>query len=128
MRRLSIASLSLLLVAALPGCANSLGAVKLNTIPDELEFSSDLLDPKPTAAWDEDEDALLILTYGSSSCPTEPREISENADGSFVITLESSGGPVCTADLGAAAYRVPSPVPHGAPVTIDLGPGTRVTL
>lgn len=128
MRRLSIASLALLLVAGVAGCANSLGAVRLDTIPDELASSSDLLDPQPTVAWDPDEDAWLILTYGSSSCPTEPREISETADGSFEITLETSGGPVCTADLGPTAYRVPAPVPRGTPVTIDLGPGTRITL
>ena len=128
MRRLSIASLALLLVAGVAGCTNSLGAVRLDTIPDELASSSDLLDPQPTVAWDPDEDAWLILTYGSSSCPTEPREISETADGSFEIRLETSGGPVCTADLGPTAYPVPAPVPHGTPVTIDLGPGTRITL
>lgn len=128
MRRLSIASLALLLVAGLAGCANSLGAVRLDTIPDELTSSGHLLDPPPTVAWDQDEDAWLILTYGSSSCPNEPREISETADGSFEIRLETSGGPVCTADLGPTAYRVPAPVPRGTPVTIDLGPGTRITL
>lgn len=90
--------------------------------------SSDLLDPQPTVAWDEDEDAWLILTYDSSTCPAEPREISETADDSFEIRLETSGGPVCTADLGATAYRVPAPVPRGTPVTIDLGPGTRIRL
>ena len=128
MRRLRIASLALLLVAGLAGCANSLGAVRLDTIPDVLTSSSDLLEPQPTVAWDQDEDAWLIVTYGSSSCPTEPREISETADVSFEIRLETSGGPVCTADLGPTAYPVPAPVPHGTPVTIDLGPGTRITL
>lgn len=59
-------------------------------LPDELVSSSDLLDPQPTVAWDEDEDAWLILTYGSSTCPAAPREISETADDSFEIRLEST--------------------------------------
>lgn len=130
MRRLSISSLVLLLAAGLAGCANGVGAVKLDSIPDELASSVDIDEPRPAIVWDDDEDddAWLVLTFGSSSCPNEPREIIENADGSFDIRLEVSGGPVCTADLGATAYRVPAPVAHGTPVTIDLGPGTRVTL
>ena len=127
-RRIGVVSLVALSLLGLAGCANSVGAVKLDTIPAGLTSEIDLLDSRPTVVWDGGDDAWLVLTFGSSSCPTEPRELISNPDVSFQLRLESSGGPVCTADLGATAYRMPSPLKNGTPVTIDLGPGTRVEL
>lgn len=83
---------------------------------------------EPLVVWSEDGESWLFLTFGSSSCPNEPRDIRETGDRAFEVTLESDGGLFCTADIGPAVYKVPAPVSPGAPVTVDLGYGAITTF
>ncbi|GGD90081.1 hypothetical protein GCM10007269_35860 [Microbacterium murale] len=83
---------------------------------------------EPTVVWSEDGESWLFLTFGSSTCPNEPRDIRETGERAFEVTLEAAGGFSCTADIGPAMYKVPAPVSPGAPVTVDLGYGVTVTL
>ncbi|WP_157156291.1 MULTISPECIES: hypothetical protein [unclassified Diaminobutyricimonas] len=65
----------------------------------------------------------------SSSCPWEPKEVREIEDSIYEIRLEKTGGwPFCTADLAPTVHHLPAPVTRDTPVTVDLGPGTKVEL
>ncbi|MDP3952038.1 hypothetical protein [Microbacterium sp.] len=115
------------LVLLLAGCSSSSSAERLDEAPPELEG---LAGPEmePTVVWSEDGKSWLFLTFASSTCPNEPRDIREAGDRTFEVTLESTGGVYCTADIGPAMYKFPAPVSPGAPVTVDLGYGVIVTL
>lgn len=115
-----------LLVFVLAGCSG-IGAERLDEAPPELDGVASP-EMEPTVVWSDDGESWLFLTFGSSSCPNEPRDIRETAERAFEVTLESAGGLFCTADIGPAMYRVPAPVSPGHPVTVDLGYGVIVTL
>ncbi|MFK4762053.1 hypothetical protein ACI3KS_14045 [Microbacterium sp. ZW T5_45] len=119
-------ALAPMLVLALSGCSGS-GAERLDKAPPELEGVASP-EMEPTVVWSEDGESWLFLTFGSTSCPNEPRDIRETGERVFEVTLESTGGFFCSADIGPAMYRVPAPVSPGAPVTIDLGYGVSVEL
>ena len=114
------------LVLVLSGCSGSM-AERLNETPSELEGLA-TPEMEPVVVWSEDGESWLFLTFGSSSCPTEPRDIRETEDRTFEVTLETTGGFSCTADIGPAIYKVPAPISPGAPVTVDLGYGVIVTF
>lgn len=123
MRRALSAFTMLLLVPAMAGCTAG-GVTRLEAIPDELAAVTDPLETVPAAAWNSDGDAWFVLTFGSSSCPTEPTKVTQEDDRHFAITLSKHWWPLCTADQGPAAFRIDSPIPRDdSPVTIDLGPG-----
>lgn len=104
---------------------------RLTTIPTEIPVPDNPGDTTPLVTWaGVQENDWLVLTWGSSSCPSEPKDVRETAEGAYEIRLEKSGGfgLFCTADMAASVYRIPSPVPRGTPVKIDLGPGTIYEL
>ena len=115
------------LVFVLAGCSGSSIAERLSATPSELEGVASP-EMEPAVVWSEDGESWLFLTFGSSSCPNEPRDIRETGDRTFEVTLETTGGFSCTADMGPAMYKVPAPVSPGAPVTVDLGYGVIVTF
>lgn len=114
------------LALVLAGCSG-IGAERLDEAPPELDGVASP-EMEPTVVWSDDGESWLFLTFGSSSCPNEPRDIHETGERTFEVTLESAGGLFCTADVGPAMYRVPAPVAPGDPVTVDLGYGVIVTL
>jgi hypothetical protein len=123
---LAVGALTMLMTACTP-----IYTERLSTIPTEIPVPDNPGDTTPLVTWaGVQENDLLVLTWGSSSCPWEPKEIRWTSAGVYEIRLEKSGGfgLFCTADTAASVYRVPSPVPRGTPVTIDLGPGTIFEL
>jgi len=114
------------LVLVLAGCSSS-SAERLDEAPLELEGVASP-EMEPTVVWSEDGESWLFLTFGSSTCPNEPRDIRKTGERTFAVTLESTGAISCTADIGPAMYKVPAPASPGAPVTVDLGYGVIVTL
>lgn len=112
----------------LPGCASAPGE-RLEAIPTELRAALESGETLPTVMWAESPaEDWLVLTWGSSSCPTGPRDLVRLSESAYEIRLDRSGGPFCTADIGPTAYRIPAPVSRGTTVTVDVGPGTVVTL
>ncbi|WP_166870290.1 hypothetical protein [Salinibacterium sp. ZJ450] len=91
-------------------------------VPPELYDIADPNDMIPGVAWaGGDTDVWLVLTWGSSSCPWEPKEIREIGDAIYEIRIEKTGGWFCTADLAPMVYSLPAPVTRGTPVTVHLG-------
>lgn len=86
----------------------------------------------PRADWIDGGHALVVTTYGSSSCPPVLTEAS--ADGQHItVTLGPSEQKMCTADLAPRATYVPAPDGVDAAtkttVTIDLqGESTEVEV
>lgn len=115
------------LVFVLAGCSGSSIAERLNEAPSELDGVASP-EMEPTVVWSEDGESWLFLTFGSSSCPNEPRDIRETGGRTFEVALETTGGFSCTADIGPAMYKVPAPVSPGAPVTVDFGYDVIVTF
>jgi len=88
--------------------------------------------PADTAAgvgWNEAGDELLVVTFGSSSCPLVPQSV-EQSNGGLEITLAPAGGAVCTMDMVPTYATVPPPsgVASDAPVTAVLGDLGQVTV
>lgn len=125
MKRIAVMFLSVLALT-FAGCSSN-GMERLGETPPELLGAANS-DMDPTVVWSEDGKSWLFLTFGSTSCPTEPREIRETGERTFEVTLESTRGPFCTADIGPAMYRIPAPVLPAKPVTVDLGFGVVVTM
>lgn len=75
-------------------------------LPDGVEA-----DPGDTSlrAYLSDDGELQLVTYGSGSCPTVP-VFYDSADASaLTLTLESTGGPACSADLAASTVTIRIP-------------------
>ncbi|MGM1016930.1 MAG: hypothetical protein ACQEW8_05260 [Actinomycetota bacterium] len=125
MRRAAVVVVPML-VLVLAGCAG-VGAERLDETPPELVGVANP-EMEPTVVWSDDGKSWLFLTFGSSSCPNEPRDIRETGERAFEVTLERAGGFFCTADIGPSMYKVPAPVSPGHPVTVDLGHGVTITL
>jgi hypothetical protein len=75
---------------------------------------------------------LLIVTYGSGSCPRLPNVVTGTGPHTVTITTVtylSSTRPSCTADLGptTSVVREPANLDETRPVTITID-GTRVGL
>jgi len=66
--------------------------------------------PAEAAALRTGEDELLLLLYGSGSCPAVPTAVRGDGD-QVLIDLEDGAddGRPCTDDLAASAWRVPLP-------------------
>jgi hypothetical protein len=75
-------------------------------------------DLKPTAIPDPDfsprvvwlsEETLAVVTFGSSSCPAAPAALDLIGPDALDIALKSTGGDVCTADLGPTTFEIDDP-------------------
>ncbi|PWD50649.1 hypothetical protein C8046_08265 [Serinibacter arcticus] len=88
--------------------------------------------PEDTAGgvgWNEAGDALLVITFGSSSCPLIPEAVRQ-ADSVVEIDLVQTGGAVCTMDFVPTVTTVtgPSELDPLQAVTAQLGELGQVTI
>lgn len=127
MRHLGVVVSAALAVLALTGCSASIGE-KLDVYPQELIDNPGNGEMTPTVVWSDDGEHWLVLSFGSSSCPWEPRELTEPSPNSYEIRIEKTGGPFCSADFEPTVHSIPTPVIKGTEVTVDLGPGTKITM
>lgn len=65
--------------------------------------------PGPALYWSEDGKQLLLVTMGSSSCPTEPVGVTVPSPNAVDIELGQGGGWFCTADLGPTTFTLEVP-------------------
>lgn len=96
------------------GGSEGLGETTMGT-PEGVDGSAGAADAAAGAGWSSDGATLYVTTFGSSSCPRVPAEITA-ADGTIEIVLVASGGAVCTQDYVPATTAVPAPA--GVPTTI----------
>ncbi|WP_454296276.1 hypothetical protein [Salana multivorans] len=96
------------------GGDEGLGETTLGT-PDGVDPSAGAADAAAGVGWSSDGATLYVTTFGSSSCPNIPSDLTA-ADGTIEITLTTSGGAVCTMDYVPATTAIPAP--EGVPTTI----------
>jgi hypothetical protein len=68
-----------------------------------------LLAGQPRVGWLEDGESFAITFAGSSSCYAVPTGISAPTSGTIVLTVESTGGPACTADMTLRTHVIRTP-------------------
>lgn len=130
--RLVISPVTLLALIFLCGCS-PLYSEKTPGIPVDLAQppgDQTSVDPRPFIAWAPDGDGWLLVTWGSSTCPTAPRTLSETDVNQFTIELAREGGAFCTADIAPTTFRM-QPSKDIQPddiVTVDIGPGVIQSL
>jgi hypothetical protein len=68
-----------------------------------------------------DDDGIVLLTYGSSSCPPRVDDVTMTADGA-TVTFAEAGDRVCTMDFAprATAIALPAERDDDAPFTLTL--------
>lgn len=71
--------------------------------------------------WSSDGATLYVTTFGSSSCPRVPSDLTAAA-GEMTIDLTTAGGAVCTADYVASTTAIPTPaaVPSDVAYTVTV--------
>ena len=106
-----VAPLGSALALMLGGCTSGLASTTYEGIPDGAvygENSGDMLDGV-RVGWLDDGALIALTTYGSSSCPVPPDALAVSEPDALTITLGSSFGLFCTADMHATTYEIPTP-------------------
>jgi hypothetical protein len=93
------------------------------TLPSEPGQTVEVLPPPPPVSWDGD-GRLAVVTYGSSSCPTAPADVTVAGDQELVLhiaPLHPDQDP-CTADVAprTTEVEVPDGVSSGEELTVRL--------
>lgn len=102
------------------------GLESVRGLPNGVEAP---LDTPGGVGWNEAGDALLVVTFGSSSCPLVPEGLTEG-DSMVEIPLVASGGAVCTMDYVPTVTTLPAPagLDPASAVTAQLGDLGQVTV
>ena len=91
-------------------------------LPDGVE---ETLDSPAGAAWSPEHGVLLVVTYGSSSCPrvAEPEAAWDDAGEALDVGLVEPAAGACTMDYvpTTSALTVPADADAGTPVVVRLG-------
>lgn len=97
------------------------------TTPEDIEYFRGLPDGvggstgAPGIGWSSDGSQLYVTTYGSSSCPELPVEITVGETGASVV-LSTVGGVVCTMDLAPTTTVIDTPnLPSDIATAVELG-------
>ncbi|WP_222192764.1 hypothetical protein [Modestobacter italicus] len=86
--------------------------------------------PGPTVAWTEDGSHLVVITFGSSSCPSEPDEVTVVDEQEIEVGISGSFEQSdCTADISphATVLHVPDGISSADPLVAHIG-GQQLTL
>lgn len=99
-------------------------------LPDGAEGT---FDSPAGAAWSPDPGVLLVVTYGSSSCPLLPEAEAgwDDAGGTLDVRMvEPDPGRACTMDYAptTSAVAVPADADAGTPLTVRVGDLGEVEL
>jgi hypothetical protein len=97
-------------------------------MPSALAQPSTTATPAPVATWGGPHQ-LLVVTWGSDSCPLLPTSVHTSGPHRLVITTAAHGGGAYTSDLVAttSVVAVPGALDDTAPVQVDVD-GTTITL
>ncbi|MGW8566351.1 hypothetical protein [Isoptericola sp. NPDC055881] len=83
------------------------------------------MDSPAGAAWSPTPGVLLVVTYGSSSCPlvAEPEGRWDSSGGTVVVPFEDRSDGPCTMDYTptTSAVALPAAADSGEPVSVRLG-------
>lgn len=109
----------------LSGCSKAYIERSPGVPAEATDVDLNQVDPQPIIVWADDGKEWLLVTWGSTSCPSAPKSVTETGPNRFAIELAQEGGFACTADIGPTTFRlmVPPEVNPGSPVTVDIGPG-----
>lgn len=126
--RLAAGGLTVLLATA---CSQDLPDVVVSHSQGAAPNATPVSPTGPAAAWADDR-TLLVVTWGSGSCPNLPGAVTRGQYGEVRITTEEwhpPGSNGCSMDLSptTSTVRVPDGVDVTGPVTVTID-GQAVTL
>ncbi|KQP71391.1 hypothetical protein ASF40_06350 [Microbacterium sp. Leaf288] len=98
---------------------------QVSGLPDADEVAGGVVEPtdfETTVFLSADEASLIIVTFGSGSCPAVPTALEETAPQEVGVTLGSSGGSMCTSDMAATSnwVELPEDVDVLSPITVHI--------
>ena len=116
------------LALVVTGCVSPIYTEVADGPPGSLSTSGGF-DESFQVAWD-DSGELLLVTFGSSSCPNEPTKVSVESPTHLVIEISKAGGALCTADIAAKTYTIPAPdgLSSTTEIVVEPGDGTTTRL
>ncbi|WJM17164.1 hypothetical protein [Microbacterium arborescens] len=108
-------TLVLLSVFVLSGCASAY-TEKISGVPEADQITGTFRSQEdedspaltPVIAWSADGSQLVLTTYGSSSCPAEPRSVRVTQKSVVEIEVARSNW-MCTADYGPTTFWIDVP-------------------
>lgn len=105
-----------------PSAAESIAIETIRGVPEGIALPDDALDlGQPLVYWGSGRETLLVVTWGSSSCPPIPLELAAAAPDLLTLRFGPHPSEACTADFGPTTHVLPTPVGVAAgPVTLEV--------
>jgi len=94
---------------------------------EQIYLETDFYDTS-SIHWTSENDGWLVVTTGSSSCPSRPKELLKTSDSHYeiLVNIDRFAGMICTADSAPTTFRIPAPVEYGTPITVTWQDGIIV--
>ena len=110
------------LLVALTGCSapTSIAYATYDRAPAGFESAGGLLNGQPGVAWLMGKQSFAVVTFGSSSCPPIPVELSATPPSGLSLRFVPSPNQPCSADMGATTHQFHLPDDMDAAGPIDV--------
>ena len=113
-----------MLLLALTGCSapTTIAYATYPRAPAGFESTGGMLNGQPGVAWLMGKQSFAVVTFGSSSCPPIPVELTATPPSSIALRFVPSQNQPCTADMGATTHQfhLPEGIDPDAPIDVHV--------